>query len=126
MSRVRGKNSKPELAVRSMLHKAGFRFRLHKKELPGTPDIVLPKYKTTIFIHGCFWHRHCKCRRGRSVPNSNKEYWNSKFKRTIERDKENIKFLLASNWKVIVIWECEIMNKEKLMRQLKRELYVCD
>ena len=87
MSRIRGKDAKPEIAVRKMLHAAGFRFRLHVKALPGKPDIVLPKWKTVIFVHGCFWHRHEGCGRC-TTPTNNREYWVAKFKRNVERDEQ--------------------------------------
>lgn len=88
MSRIRGKDTKPEIAVRKMLHAAGFRFRLHVKDLPGKPDIVLPKWKTVIFVHGCFWHRHEGCGRC-TTPTNNREYWLEKFRRNVERDEQH-------------------------------------
>jgi len=89
MSRIRGKDTKPEIAVRKMLHAAGFRFRLHVKDLPGKPDIVLPKWKTVIFVHGCFWHRHEGCSRC-TTPTSNNEYWVKKFEKNVERDSKTL------------------------------------
>jgi len=113
MSRVRSKNTGPELIVRSLLHKQGFRFRLHRKGLPGKPDIVLPKYKTVIFVHGCFWHSHAFCSDA-TVPKSRTEFWVKKFADTIKRDESNQALLLNLGWKVVVIWECETVNEDKL------------
>jgi len=119
MSRIRSKDTKPELIVRSLLHRMGYRFRLHRKDLPGKPDIVLPKYKTAIFIHGCFWHGHKNCKRG-NIPKSNKEYWISKITKNIERDRKNILKLKKANWKVIKIWECEIERNISVDRIIKK------
>jgi len=110
MSKVHGKNTKPEMAVRKCLHALGFRFRLHRKNLPGKPDIVLPKYKTVIFVHGCFWHRHPWCRKT-TIPSTNTEFWEEKFLKNRERDAMNRKDLEALGWKVIAIWECETNNR---------------
>jgi len=110
MSRVKGKNTKPEIAVRKWLHGQGFRFRLHRKDLPGKPDIALPKYKTVIFVHGCFWHRHHGCKRC-ITPSTNTEFWEEKFRKNVERDAKNREALETLGWKVIVIWECEIKNE---------------
>ncbi|MHA3690359.1 very short patch repair endonuclease [Akkermansia sp. AKK6] len=109
MSRIRSKDTKPEKIIRSILHKMGFRFRINLKDLPGKPDIVLPKYKTIIFIHGCFWHQHEGCKIA-SKPKSNSEYWKSKFTRNIERDKRNQDDLRTMGYRIIVIWECEVKN----------------
>lgn len=107
MAKIRSKNTKPELTLRSNLHKLGYRFRIHRKDLPGNPDIVLPKYKTVIFVHGCFWHFHKNCKEGR-IPNTNSELWEKKFERNITKDKTNQNECRNLGWKVIVIWECEI------------------
>ena len=107
MSRIKGKNTKPELLLRSLLHRSGFRFRLHNKKLPGKPDIVLPRYKTVIFVNGCFWHRHSGCKYA-YTPKSRQEFWLKKFETTIERDKEKEKKLKREGWNVIVVWECEL------------------
>ena len=106
MSRIRSSNTKPEEIVRKYLSGHGFRYRKNDKRYPGKPDIVLPKYKTVIFVNGCFWHMH-GCSRSR-LPLSNKEYWAPKIKRNVERDAENIAKLQSLGWKVIVIWECEL------------------
>jgi DNA mismatch endonuclease (patch repair protein) len=121
MSRIKGKNTKPEKVVRSLLHRIGYRFRLHRKDLPGKPDIVLPKYKTVIFVHGCFWHRHKGCKYA-YIPKSRQKFWNKKFQGNIERDKEHQKELQKQGWKVIIIWECEVRNIKKLGNILKKKL----
>jgi DNA mismatch endonuclease (patch repair protein) len=117
MSKVHSKDTSPEKIVRSFLHKHGFRFRLHRKDLDGSPDIVLPKYKTVIFVHGCFWHRHHNCKRA-SMPVNNAEYWQKKFDRNVKRDQQNIITLKSQGWNVIVIWECEVKDREKLMEKV--------
>jgi len=111
MSRIKGKDTKPEMIVRSALHKSGYRFRLHRKDLPGKPDITLPKFKTVIFIHGCFWHRHQECKYC-YTPKSNVEKWQKKFKENVARDKKVQSELSKTGWKVIVIWECEVKSKQ--------------
>lgn len=113
MSRIRGKNTKPEMIVRSWLHKHGFRFRLHRKDLPGKPDIVLPKYKTVIFVHGCFWHRHEGCKRA-TTPKTRTGYWEEKFRKNRDRDLSKSDALNALGWKVLVVWECETKNRATL------------
>lgn len=119
MKRIRGKDTTPELKVRSYLHCQGLRFRLHVKNLPGKPDIVLKKYKTVVFVHGCFWHQHhdAACSRS-SVPKSNQKYWLPKLKKTVARDTEHQKLLKELGWNVEIIWECQI-NKEGLKRLLR-------
>ena len=107
MSRIRSKNTKPELIVRSLLHRMGFRFRVNRKDLPGTPDIVLPKYKTVIFVHGCYWHRHPGCK-GATTPSTRREFWEKKFRDNVDRDSRNQRDLRKAGWKVIVLWECEV------------------
>jgi len=119
MSRIRSKDTKPEIIIRSLLHKMGYRFRLHRKDLPGKPDIVLPKYKTVVFVHGCFWHRHRGCKRC-TTPTSNQSYWLKKLNRNIEKDKLHKMQLRKSNWKVLVIWECETKNLDKLTNKLSK------
>ena len=113
MSRIRSKDTKPERIVRSFLHRNGLRFRLHVKNLPGKPDIVFPKYKTVIFVHGCFWHRHKGCSDA-TIPSSNRDFWQNKFKRNVKRDKEEQATLRKLGWKVIVVWECELKEKNNL------------
>ncbi|WP_083811569.1 very short patch repair endonuclease [Asticcacaulis biprosthecium] len=107
MSRIKGKDTKPEILLRSLLHRAGFRFRKNFGHLPGKPDIVLPKYKTAIFVHGCFWHRHANCRFA-ACPSSNKEFWQRKFLGTVERDTATRRSLEQSGWSVLTVWECEL------------------
>lgn len=109
MSRIRSRNTSPELAVRSALHKAGYRFRIHRKDLPGSPDIILPKYQTVIFVHGCYWHRHQNCKAA-ATPKTNIEFWTEKFRENVDRDKRNRTALENLNWKVLVVWECEISD----------------
>lgn len=120
MSKITSKNTKPEMAVRKCLFAQGFRYRLHAKNLPGEPDIVLPRYKTVIFVHGCFWHGHsCKIGSGERKPKSNTEYWDKKLERNILRF-ENYKAQLTSDgWTVMVIWECETKELVKLTDCLK-------
>ena len=110
MRSVPQKNTKPEICLRKALHRRGFRYRLHDKKLPGSPDLVFPKYKVVIFVHGCFWHRH-NCN-ATTTPKSNLEFWERKFKANIERDCRNIKWLLVNKWKVIIVWECSIKGSE--------------
>ena len=113
MSAIKSKNTKPEIAVRKVLHSMGYRFRLHGKDLPGSPDIVLPKYRTVIFVHGCFWHRHKDCKYA-TTPKTREEFWNNKFRSNVERDleiQENIKNI---EWRSVVIWECETKDIENL------------
>lgn len=118
MSRIKGKDTKPEMTVRSLLHKMGYRFRLHRKDLPGVPDIVLPKYKTAIFIHGCFWHRHNGCKLAYN-PKTRIEFWNKKFRDTVKRDRLNIKKLEDLGWNTEIIWECEVKNIIELGKRIE-------
>jgi DNA mismatch endonuclease (patch repair protein) len=106
MSRIRGKDTNPEISVRRWLWVNGYRYRLHKKNLPGRPDIVLKKYRAVIFVHGCFWHRH-GCR-FTTTPKSHTDFWLAKFRETIERDRNNIKALMEMSWRIMVIWECAL------------------
>ena len=110
MRRIRSSDTKPEMLVRSFLHKNGFRFRLHVKNLPGHPDIVLPKYKTVVEVRGCFWHRHPGCR-GTTTPSSNVDFWQAKFKQNVERDKKHAVELKSLGWELIVVWGCETAKK---------------
>lgn len=106
MSRVRSKNTSPEMRVRRLAHAMGLRFRLHRKDLPGKPDLVFPRYRIALFVHGCFWHRHPSCAKA-STPKSQTDFWASKFDRNVERDRRNEEALNALGWRVLVIWECE-------------------
>ena len=117
MRRVRSADTVPERKVRSLLHRLGFRFRLHREDLPGKPDIVLPKYSTVVFVHGCFWHRHPRCPQA-TTPATRQEYWLPKFKRTMERDRRNERELRRRGWNVIVVWECELRQLDKLAQRL--------
>lgn len=110
MRSVRGKNTTPEMKVRSALHRAGYRFRLHRKDLPGKPDIVLPARKAIVFVHGCFWHRHPACRAA-SSPSTRSAFWQDKFDRNVERDRLATEALEKSGWAVHVVWECETKGK---------------
>lgn len=116
MSRIRSKNTKPELAVRSILHRLGFRFRLYRKDLPGHPDIVLPKYRKIILVQGCFWHGH-SCRLA-SRPKSNQEYWSRKIASNQERDRHSRAELEAAGWSVLELWECEIRSGTGLVQRI--------
>lgn len=111
MSRIRGHDTAPELALRKALHALGLRYRLHAK-LPGKPDIVLPRFRAVVFVHGCFWHRHEGCKVA-STPKSNTDFWTGKFQRNVERDTRNTALLEADGWQVIVAWECELTGKGK-------------
>ena len=107
MSRIKGRDTGPERKLRSGLHRLGFRFRVHEAKLPGKPDIVLHKYRTVVFVHGCFWHRHDGCKHT-TTPKSNQTFWLEKFRNTIERDKRNTGALKSLGWQIIIVWECEI------------------
>lgn len=120
MSKVSGKETKPEILIRKFLFSKGFRFRKNDKKLPGKPDIVLPKYKTVIFVHGCFWHQHKGCRKA-ARPTSNTEFWNVKLDKNVERDKNNTLQLNKDGWKIITIWECDLKNNERI-EKVKMEL----
>jgi len=117
MSRISGRNTKPEIIVRKLIHRLGFRFRLHIRTLPGTPDIVLPKHKKIIFVHGCFWHGHENCRRSKR-PSTNIGFWDPKIAGNIERDKAIIERLTELGWKTLTIWQCEIKDQAKLSELL--------
>ena len=118
MSNIKGKNTKPEITVRSLLHRQGFRFRIHDRSLPGKPDIVLKKYKAVIFIHGCYWHRHENCKLA-STPTQNAEFWNKKFNDNVRRDSEVYCQLKALGWRIAIIWECGIRDKSNLPTYIK-------
>jgi DNA mismatch endonuclease (patch repair protein) len=121
MSRIRGKDTQPELTVRRFLHAAGYRYRLYVSSLPGKPDIVLPRYHVCVFVHGCFWHGCPKCADGRRKPQSNRRYWLPKIRRNKRRDLSHVKNLSATGWNVLTIWECEIADRRKL-EQLRRAI----
>ncbi len=118
MGRIRNKNTKPEIAVRSILHRMGYRFTVNgpkNRQLPGKPDIVLPKYRTVIFVHGCFWHRHKGCKET-TTPKTRTEWWQAKFDGNVERDRRNQRVLRKLGWKVIVVWECETKKANRIDR----------
>jgi len=117
MRRVRSKDTAPEMAVRVLAHRLGYRYRLHRPDLPGKPDLVFSGRRKIIFVHGCFWHQHPACKQAER-PASNTEYWNRKLARNIIRDERNIAALVAKGWDVLVIWECEIRNKAGLQERL--------
>ncbi len=110
MSGIRGKDTKPELIVRKALFAAGFRFRLHRRDLPGVPDVVLPGKRVAIFVHGCFWHMHAGCKNAK-LPSGRQDFWKEKLGRNVERDKENINALVMLGWRVLVVWECATRGK---------------
>ena len=117
MRRFKGENTQPEITVRRALHRLGFRFRLHRRDLPGTPDIVLPRWRTAIFVHGCFWHQHEGCRTAR-VPGTRTEFWVEKFQRNRQRDAEVTARLALAGWHQVVIWECEAKSAALAARLL--------
>lgn len=125
MSRITGRNTKPEILLRSLLHREGFRFRLHDKRLPGKPDIVLPRHRTVIFVNGCFWHRHNNCEYA-YTPKSRQEFWLHKFQGTVQRDQEKQKMLADLGWQVLVVWECELKrNSSLLVSDISSKLLGC-
>ena len=121
MARVKGRDTGPERAVRSLLWSAGYRYRLNRRDLPGTPDIVLPGRRAAVFVHGCFWHGH-DCPRGARQPKANAEYWRAKIARNVARDARNQADLTALGWRPLVVWECELKRPETLCERLAKEL----
>ena len=124
MSRIGSANTRPEMAVRQTLHAQGFRFRLHRRDLPGKPDIVLPRYRAAVFVHGCFWHQHHGCRLA-SWPKSRTEYWGPKLGRNVERDALAVKGLEELGWRALIVWECDTRSPERfgeLMHRLKADI----
>lgn len=117
MRQVKGRDTRPERIVRSLLHRMGYRFRLQRDDLPGKPDIVLPRFKTVVFVNGCFWHRHPGCKRA-TTPASNVDYWQTKFARNVERDARNQAELEKMGWRVAIVWECELKDKTSLEKRL--------
>ena len=118
MQAVKSKDTAPELLVRSLTHRMGYRFRLHRKDLPGKPDLVFPGKRKAIFVHGCFWHGH-DCARGARIPKTNRAYWVKKILRNRERDRMNLAKLLESGWKALVIWECSTRKRPKLEQAIR-------
>jgi DNA mismatch endonuclease (patch repair protein) len=123
MRRITGKHTKPERIVRRVLHRMGYRFGLHGKDLPGNPDVVLPRWRIAVFVHGCFWHGHC-CKKGsgRRRPKSNTAYWNAKLDQNVKRDKRHARELQRLGWKRVVIWACETNDEQALEAKLQRVL----
>ena len=119
MSRISGKNTRPEKSVRSILHRMGLRFRIHRKDLPGKPDIVLTKFRTVVFVHGCFWHQHKRCKYA-NIPKTRTDFWKEKFYENKKRDLYNVRKLKKDNWKVLTVWECELHEVHKLENRLKK------
>ncbi|MFZ3209126.1 MAG: DNA mismatch endonuclease Vsr [Geobacteraceae bacterium] len=113
MSRVKGKDTSAEIKVRSLTHRLGYRFRLHRKDLPGKPDLVFPSRKKVILVHGCFWHGH-ECARGARIPKANRDYWIDKIRKNVERDQKNKDLLESLGWEVLAVWECGAKNIEQL------------
>ncbi|MCC6358553.1 MAG: DNA mismatch endonuclease Vsr [Phycisphaerales bacterium] len=121
MSRIRGRNTRPEREVRSMLHRLGFRFRLHSRQLPGRPDVVLPKYGSVVLVHGCFWHRHPGCPFA-YTPKSRAAFWSRKFAGNVARDRRNTEALEREGWRVLIVWECELRSPRRLSARLRKAL----
>lgn len=117
MARVRSKNTRPELAVRRLLHGMGYRFRLHRASLPGKPDIVLPRHRVAVFVHGCFWHRHAGCAATRT-PKSRVAFWREKFESNVKRDRAARRKLRGDGWRVLVVWECQLGDADQLRKTL--------
>lgn len=118
MSRIRGKDTKPEIVVRRMLHAMGYRFRLYRRDLPGTPDIVLPRHGVCIFVHGCFWHLHRNCKAAR-LPKTRRAWWRKKLEGNADRDKRQAAALRRLGWRVITVWECQTEKPERLLKRLQ-------
>jgi DNA mismatch endonuclease, patch repair protein len=121
MRQVRSSNTAPELLVRRLLHRSGYRFKLYGSDLPGNPDIILPKYRAIILVHGCFWHRHKNCIDA-TMPKSNISYWERKFERNIKRDRLIKRTLIRLGWRVITVWECQTKHPSRLLSKLVKEL----
>lgn len=121
MRRIRSKDTKPELLVRSLIHRLGYRFRLHRHDVPGTPDMVFPARMKVIFVHGCFWHGHARCKVAH-IPKSNRAYWRPKLKRTQMRDAMRSRELRKLGWQSLVLWECQLLNLERVAARVKRFL----
>ncbi len=122
MSRVKGRDTKPEILVRSFVHRMGYRFRIHGRDLPGNPDIVLPRHGKVIFVHGCFWHGHNRCPRSKR-PTTNKSFWNKKLDGNIKRDRRFRRSLVLKGWGILVVWQCETGDPDRLLRKLERFLH---
>src|SRR6267142_5188092 len=119
MSRIRSRDTRPEMIVRSIVHRFGYRYRLHKKDLPGKPDVVLVRHRKIINVHGCFFHMH-KCRYGRVIPVTNAMFWKTKRLSNVERDRRNLRALRREGWSVLTVWECETRNKVRLAKRIAK------
>ena len=121
MAKIKGKNTGPERAVRSLLHRAGYRFRIHVRTLPGTPDIVLPRHRAIVFVHGCFWHRHPNCKTA-STPKSHRKFWTDKFARNVANDRKHRRQLRRLGWRVLTVWECQLRHPERVLARIQKFL----
>jgi DNA mismatch endonuclease (patch repair protein) len=121
MQAIKAKDTRPELLVRSLVHRMGYRFRLHRRDLPGTPDLVFPRLKAVIFVHGCFWHRH-SCKNGQSMPATRRALWRDKFSRNVARDRVAIRELRRAGWRVLIVWECHVRPSLALASRLEKFL----
>ncbi|WP_421866053.1 very short patch repair endonuclease [Parvibaculum sp.] len=121
MSKVKSKDTSPEMRVRRLAHALGYRYRLHRRSLPGSPDLVFSTRRKVIFVHGCFWHRHPNCRKA-SMPKSRVRFWSEKFERNVQRDRENLRALRKGGWEVLVVWECQTKDVERLEKKLRKFL----
>lgn len=121
MSAIRGKDTGPEMLVRRFLHGQGYRYRIHRKDLPGKPDIVIPRLKVCIFVHGCFWHRHPGCPFA-TTPKTRPEFWNEKFQKNVARDLANIDALEAADWSVLIVWECQLKKDPETLNRMEQEI----
>lgn len=117
MSNIKGRDTQPEITVRQIAHRLGFRFRLYRNDLPGRPDLVFPRYRAVVFVHGCFWHRHRGCRYAYS-PKTRVRFWTEKFRGNVERDRRNVNMLRQLGWRVLIIWECETRSSECVEKHL--------
>ncbi|SDI55501.1 MULTISPECIES: very short patch repair endonuclease [Bradyrhizobium] len=125
MAKVRSQHTGPERAVRAISHRLGYRFRLHKKELPGTPDLVFPRLRSVILVHGCFWHRHSNCRKA-SMPKTRIEFWKAKFERNVSRDIAVRLALKKQGWRVLTVWECQLKKPTLVEKRVQKFLSACD
>ena len=125
MAAIRGKDTEPEMIVRRFLHGRGYRYRIHRKDLPGKPDVVLPRLKVCIFVHGCFWHRHPGCAFA-TTPSTRFDFWNEKFKKNVARDLANIDELEAAGWNVLIVWECQLKRGGDTLERLDQKLRLLD
>lgn len=121
MAKIKGKNTAPERAVRSLLHRAGYRFRIHVRALPGTPDVVLPKYRAVVFVHGCFWHRHRNCKIA-TMPHTHKKFWSEKFARNVSNDARHRRKLRRLGWKVVTVWSCQLKHSDRVLARIEKAL----